>query len=137
MNKVFKVEGLDCAACAAELEEILGKIEGVKSASVDFMGQKVRFECDSDEAASKVAEACNNFEDVKVVEGAPTVKTDAEECGCGHRHEHGHCHGEHEHKHEHGGCCGEKGGNCCNASAEGASCSATFGSREIPLADKD
>ena len=137
MNKVFKVEGLDCAACAAELEEILGKIEGVKNASVDFMGQKVRFECDSDEAALKVAEACNNFEDVKVVEGAPAAQTDAEECGCGHRHEHGHCHGEHEHKHEHGGCCGEKGGNCCNASAEGASCSATSGRREIQLENID
>ena len=44
MNKVFKVEGLDCAACASELEEIISKIKGVREASVDFMAQKVRFQ---------------------------------------------------------------------------------------------
>ena len=60
MNKVFKISGLDCAACAAELEELVGKIEGVSNASVDFMGQKVRFECDSESTARKVKDCCNN-----------------------------------------------------------------------------
>ena len=36
INK-FKIEGLDCANCARELEEELNKIDGVKSATVDFM----------------------------------------------------------------------------------------------------
>lgn len=95
MNKVFKVEGLDCAACAAELEEIISKVKGVKNASVDFMAQKVRFECDSEEAAAEVARRCNSFEDVKVISGAPSrgAHSDGREsCGCGH--EHGHEHAE-------------------------------------------
>ena len=74
MNKVFKVEGLDCAACASELEEIISKIKGVREASVDFMAQKVRFECDSDEVVAEVARRCNSFENVKVVDGAPAAK---------------------------------------------------------------
>lgn len=65
MNKVIKLTGLDCVACAAELEELILKIDGVKSASVDFMGQKVRLECD-EYALDKVVACCNGFEEVKV-----------------------------------------------------------------------
>ncbi len=68
MNKVVKISGLDCAACAAELEELVGKIEGVRAASVDFVGQRVRFECDSEQTVEKVKACCNSFEEVKVVE---------------------------------------------------------------------
>ena len=119
MNKTFKLEGLDCAACAAELEEIILKVKGVSSASVDFMAQKVRFECESDEVAEEVAKRCNSFEDVKVVDGAPACNTDEhgrthshghEECGRGrdygaHSHSHEGCGCGHEHGHEH--CCAE------------------------------
>ena len=41
MNNVIKICGLDCANCARELEEEISKIDGVLSASVDFMAQKV------------------------------------------------------------------------------------------------
>ncbi|MCD8373376.1 MAG: cadmium-translocating P-type ATPase [Clostridia bacterium] len=68
MNKVIKIEGLDCANCARELEEELEKIEGVVSVSVDFVGQKVRLECNSADTISKVTDCCNHFEEVKVVE---------------------------------------------------------------------
>ena len=51
MNKVFKVEGLDCAACAAELEDIVSKVNGVSGASVDFIAQKVCFEGEDEDAA--------------------------------------------------------------------------------------
>ena len=37
MIKVFRLEGLDCAACASELEQIISKVGGVKNASVDFI----------------------------------------------------------------------------------------------------
>ena len=65
--KTFAIEGLDCAACASELEEILKEIEGVKSVTVDFVGQKVHADCD-EETLAKVKDACNHFEEVKVVE---------------------------------------------------------------------
>lgn len=67
MNKVIKISGLDCANCARELEEEIEKIEGVASASVDFMAQKVHVDCD-EETLEKVKYCCNHFEDVKVVE---------------------------------------------------------------------
>ncbi len=67
MNNVIKIEGLDCANCARELEEELSEIEGVKSVTVDFMAQKVYADCGGD-ALEKIKSACNNFEEVKVVE---------------------------------------------------------------------
>lgn len=67
MNRVIKICGLDCAACAAELEEELEKVKGVKTVSVDFMGQKVVLDCE-DGAVDEVKCRCNNFEEVKVVE---------------------------------------------------------------------
>jgi len=70
MNNVFKITGLDCANCARELEEELAKIDGVTSARVDFMASKVYADCDG-ATLEKVKDACNNFEEVKVVEDAP------------------------------------------------------------------
>lgn len=67
MNNVIKITGLDCANCARELEEEIQKIEGVNSAAVDFMAQKVYADCDS-ETLIKVKAVCNNFEEVKVAE---------------------------------------------------------------------
>ena len=40
MKKVFKLEDLDCANCAAKMERAIAKIEGVNSVSVSFMMQK-------------------------------------------------------------------------------------------------
>lgn len=41
MKKKFKLEDLDCAHCAAKMEEAIKKIEGVKDASVNFLAQKM------------------------------------------------------------------------------------------------
>ncbi len=41
MKKILKLEGLDCANCAAKMEDGLRKIAGVEEASVSFMTQKV------------------------------------------------------------------------------------------------
>lgn len=40
MKKVFKLEDLDCANCAAKMENAISKIEGVESVNVSFMTQK-------------------------------------------------------------------------------------------------
>ena len=37
MKKVFKLEDLDCANCAAKMERAIAKINGVASANVSFM----------------------------------------------------------------------------------------------------
>lgn len=41
MRKVFPLEDLECANCAAKMEAAIGKLEGVESASVNFMTQKL------------------------------------------------------------------------------------------------
>ena len=42
----FKIQGLDCANCAAELERALRKIEGIKNATISFMAERMELEYD-------------------------------------------------------------------------------------------
>lgn len=42
MNSKFKINGLDCANCAAELERKLQKIEGIQSVNINFMTQRMQ-----------------------------------------------------------------------------------------------
>ncbi len=46
MKSRFKIKGLDCANCAAELERAIQKIDGVESANISFMAQKMELEYD-------------------------------------------------------------------------------------------
>ena len=46
MKKTFELEELDCAHCAAKMEEVIKKIDGVISASISFMSQKLTLEAD-------------------------------------------------------------------------------------------
>ena len=46
MRKVFKLEDLDCANCAAKMEDAIKKISGVNNASMSFMTQKLVVDCD-------------------------------------------------------------------------------------------
>ena len=41
----YKIEGLDCAACALELEEKISK-NGVENVSISFFSEKLTFEID-------------------------------------------------------------------------------------------
>ena len=67
MKKTIQLEGLDCAGCAAELEEEIKNISGVQEASVAFATQKLTVECDGEETLSEVIATANAFEEVKVV----------------------------------------------------------------------
>ena len=44
MKKTFKLTDLDCAHCAAKMEEAISKIDGVNSVSVNFMTQKMKLD---------------------------------------------------------------------------------------------
>ena len=48
MEYQYRVVGIDCADCAAELAEEIRKIEGVLSADIYFMQQKLYFTCDEE-----------------------------------------------------------------------------------------
>ena len=46
MKKTFEMVDLDCANCAAKMETAIQKIDGVKSASVSFLMQKMTIEAE-------------------------------------------------------------------------------------------
>lgn len=48
MKKVFKLEDLDCANCAAKMERAINDMEEVNSASVNFMTQKLTIDIADD-----------------------------------------------------------------------------------------
>ncbi len=65
MKKVFKLEDLDCANCAAKMEDAIKKIDGVTGASVSFMMQKLTLEADDerfDEVLKAVVKAAKRVE---------------------------------------------------------------------------
>lgn len=48
MKKIYQLENLDCANCAAKIENAVREINGVTNASVSFMTQKLMIETDAD-----------------------------------------------------------------------------------------
>ena len=48
MKKTYRLKDLDCANCAAKMENRIGKINGVTSASISFMTQKLTLEAQDD-----------------------------------------------------------------------------------------
>ena len=46
MISKYKIKGLDCANCAAELERALQKIKGIENASINFITEKMQLEYD-------------------------------------------------------------------------------------------
>lgn len=71
MKKKFKMQDLDCAHCAAKMEEGIKKINGVKDASISFMTQKMTIEAEEerfDEIMEEVKAVCAKIEpDCKIL----------------------------------------------------------------------
>lgn len=65
MKKTFKMTDLDCASCAAKMEDAIRKIDGVEDASVNFLMQKMTVAADGarfDEIMPEIAKACKKIE---------------------------------------------------------------------------
>ena len=65
MKKEYRLEDLDCANCAAKMEEAINKLDGVSNATVNFMAQKLTLEADDtafDEIMKKVVKAVKRIE---------------------------------------------------------------------------
>ncbi|MBR6204351.1 MAG: cation transporter [Candidatus Methanomethylophilaceae archaeon] len=54
MKVVLKLEGLDCANCAAKIEKAVSKIQGVEDVNVVFMTQKLSFTTESEDVDALV-----------------------------------------------------------------------------------
>ena len=48
MKKKYKLTDLDCANCAAKMEDAIKKLDGVNDASVSFMMQKMTVDAEDD-----------------------------------------------------------------------------------------
>ena len=65
MKKRFKMMDLDCANCAAKMEDAIKKLDGVKDASVSFMTQKMTIEGDDarfDQIVKEAVRVCKKVE---------------------------------------------------------------------------
>ena len=65
MKKKFKLQDLDCANCAAKMEEAIKRIEGVADANVSFMTQKMTIEAEEsrfDEIMKEVVAVCRKVD---------------------------------------------------------------------------
>ncbi len=60
MKKTFKIEELCCANCAAKIEKGISELDGVESATVNFITQKLTIKCDE-----------NKYD--KIVDGAKKI----------------------------------------------------------------
>ncbi|MCM1298238.1 MAG: cation transporter [Firmicutes bacterium] len=64
MKKTFKLQDLDCANCAAKMENEINKLEGVE-ATVSFMTQKLTVSAPDegfDDTMKKIAKLCKKVE---------------------------------------------------------------------------
>ena len=82
MRKVLQITGLDCANCARELEEIIVKTEGVTSASLAFVTQKLTLEYDCEETLERVIATVNSFEEARVLEETAQTVLHIENLDC-------------------------------------------------------
>lgn len=57
MKKSFKLQDLDCAHCAAKMEDAIRKLEGVEGVNVNFLAQKLTLEVPDEKFDAVLAEA--------------------------------------------------------------------------------
>lgn len=65
MKKRFKLVDLDCANCAAKMEDAIKKVDGVKDGTVSFVMQKMTVEADDarfDDIMKEIVKVCKRVE---------------------------------------------------------------------------
>ena len=65
MKKVYRLKDLDCAVCAAKMEDGIRKIPGVNNVTVSFLAQKMTLDADDarfDEVVDEVVRICRKVE---------------------------------------------------------------------------
>ncbi|MDO5603126.1 MAG: cation transporter, partial [Oscillospiraceae bacterium] len=125
MKKIYLLENLGCANCAAKIEKKAAALPGAEEVTITFATKQLRITAENPDALiPEIQEIANSLEpDIKISEYSrhrstykPVKKSclkaerQHEHCGCDHEselHQHGHCGCGHEsepHQHEHCGC---------------------------------
>ena len=118
-RKVYIIEGLDCANCAAKIEAKFNALPEVEEATITIATKQLRVTAEGpDSLMEKLTQIARTVESGATIipRDEPRHSTSHEhhhdrECGCGHHHEHEHehecgCGHHHEHEHEHECGCG-------------------------------
>ena len=65
MKKTFKMVDLECAHCAAKMEDAIRKLDGVNDVSISFMTQKLVLDADDarfEQIVDEAAKICKKVE---------------------------------------------------------------------------
>ena len=65
MRKTYKFENECCANCAAKIEDKISKLNGVKSAKVNFMLQRFTLEADDGAFDDALAQSITIFKQIE------------------------------------------------------------------------
>ncbi len=57
MKRTYRLQGLGCAACAAKMEDAIGKLDGVDTVNVNFITTKLIIEGDEAKMQEIAAQA--------------------------------------------------------------------------------
>ena len=57
MKKIFILENLDCANCAAKMENAISNLDDVENVSISFMTTKMVLNADEDKMDAVIAES--------------------------------------------------------------------------------
>lgn len=105
-RKVYILEGLDCANCAAKMERKISKLPGISDVSITYATRQLRFSAENpEEVLPRIKEVVKSVEpDVEIVERTKERKKIHHQKN--HQHENCHCGQEHHHEHHHQENCG-------------------------------
>lgn len=58
MKKVYSIEGIDCANCAAKIEDKINRMKNIEEANLNFMMRKlsIEFKVSTDEEVEEIME---------------------------------------------------------------------------------
>ncbi len=112
MKKIYIMENLDCANCAAKIEDKFNAHPRVQEATITFSTRQLRLTAeDPDGLIPELTEIARTVESEVEIHsreaGHGHHHHHEHECGCGHEHHHDHeCSCGHEHHHDHECSCG-------------------------------
>ena len=127
-QKVYIIENLDCANCAAKIEAKFNALPEVKEASITFATRQLRLTAEDPDGLlpllTQIARTVEDEVSIHPRQAHRVHRHDGHDCGCGHHHGHEGCcceqghghHGDcacgHSHEHHHGDCaCGHDHGH--------------------------
>ena len=116
-QKVYMIDNLDCANCAAKIEAKINAIDAVEFATVTFTTKQLRVCADHpDDLLEEMIRVARTVESEVVIRPRDDRRDEprhepshehGHECGCGHHHDHDHeCSCGHHHDHNHECSCG-------------------------------